>query len=189
MTDRRDDSGTGSVRTLLWCIPLFLIVHNAEEALTMPSWLASNLPLLRSKFFFFNHLTFSSGQLYISLFLVTIVPLTIAVVVLNKGLTKNSVMLMLTLQSVIGWNAVVPHVTGTILLGIYNPGLLTAVVINIPFTFLLFKEILAFKIINTKEIKRILMAGAVVYLPLVYLNHVIAENAAALLMGMLPGIR
>jgi hypothetical protein len=33
------------------------------------------------------------------------------------------------------------------------------------------------------------MIGAVVYVPLVYLNHVIAENAAALLLGMLPGVR
>lgn len=181
MTGRLEDNGTKSLRTLLWCIPFFTAVHNAEEALTMPSWIELHLVLLRSKFFFFHYLTFSTEQLYISLLLVTIVPLIITAFALKRELTKNSVMLLLTLQSVIGWNAVVPHAAGTVLLGMYNPGLVTAVVINIPFTVFLFRETLNAKVINPKELKRVVMIGAAVYLPLVYLNHVIAEHAAAVL--------
>ena len=67
-----------SYRQALWCIPILLLIHNAEEALTMPEWMNTYLPMLQEKLFLFRYVNFSTTQLYVSLFLVSITPFIIS---------------------------------------------------------------------------------------------------------------
>ena len=69
-----------------------------------------------------------------------------------------------------------PHFVGLFVLGMYNPGTITAVVLNIPFSVYLFREVKKEELLKSAEIKKIIFAGLVLYLPVVYLNHVLAHS-------------
>jgi hypothetical protein len=170
---------TGEKRLLLF-IPLLLIIHNAEEALFMPQWISTHLSMLQQKFFFFRYLEFSSKQLYTSLLLVTAVPGIVSYLCLRGGQSPKTTAVMLTLQSVIFWNALVPHLSGLLLLGIYNPGTVSAVLVNIPFSLYLFRRSDAFILPPKFPLLRILRIGALIYLPLVYTNHLLAKSISRL---------
>ncbi len=163
------------VKFRLWLIPIFLSIHNCEEALTMPQWLTVHLPKLQSAIPLFSYLHFSSTQLYLSLLLVTIIPFALTFICLRGTFTNIKVFLLLTLQSIIFWNALVPHIIGLFVLRTYNPGAVTAVTLNVPFSLYLLKEIVAEKLINENIRRKILLAGLVIYLPVVLSNHFLAQ--------------
>lgn len=171
----------GGLKRLFWFITFFLTLHNIEEALTMPQWMDAHLPLLKERIPIFQFLTFSSTQLYVSLVLVTLIPFIVSFLCLRGELSGQKITMMLTLQSIIFWNALMPHLSGAILLGMYNPGTVTAVLFNIPFTVYVIKKVKTFETAPAFSIKAIFSTGALVYLPLVYTNHLIAKAIANLL--------
>lgn len=169
-----------SVKQLFWLIPIILSIHNLEEALTMPQWVPAHLPLLRSTIPLFNHLHFSTAQLYISLSSVTLFPFLVTFFCTCRERTQRKIIIMLTLQAIIFWNALMPHISGVVVLGMYNPGVVTAVVCNVPFSVYLFKRMRTEGIITNNSMREILVAGVLLYLPVVYINHLLAEVAAKL---------
>lgn len=170
-----------SVKKLLWLIPIILSIHNIEEALTMPQWMSAQFPLLLEKIPLFNHLQFSRVQLYISLFFVTFFPFLLTFYCLRGDLSQRKIAAILTLQSIIFWNALVPHIGGLFVLGMYNPGAVTAVVFNIPFTIVLFRRLQMKGIVSVERKRNIFLVGLLLYLPVVYLNHLIAGFVAKIL--------
>ncbi len=158
-------------------IPVILFVHNLEEALTMPQWMSAHRTLLQEKISLFNHLQFSTAQLYLSLVSVTLFPLLLTIYCLRDELSKRKITILLILQSIIFWNALVPHIGGLFLLGMYNPGTVTAVAFNIPFTFFLFRKLERDGVISLHRVRNIPLIGLVLYLPIVYINHLLAEYA------------
>jgi len=105
-----------------WFIPIILSLHNLEEALTMPQWMSAHLPMLRFTIPIFEHLHFTTTQLYISLSLVTVIPLLVTFVCLRGERTATKISILLTLQAIIFWNALMPHISGLFALGMYNQG-------------------------------------------------------------------
>lgn len=171
----------GPIKHTLKRIPFFLAVHNIEEALTMPRWMDEYQDVLRERVPFMEHLQFSVPQLYLSLILVTIIPAVVTWFCFRDTITKKKVLVLLTLQSIIFWNAVMPHVTGVLYLGMYNPGTVTAVLFNIPFSIALASTVLRSGIVRVSDLVSCMTIGAVLYLPLVYLNHLIAQGLASLI--------
>jgi len=163
------------LKKILWFIPALLPVHNLEEALTMPVWVEENLWKVREVIPLFNHLQFSTPQLYLSLVLVTVVPFMVSFFCLRGELTERKVNILLTLQTIIFWNALVPHVSGVILLHMYNPGTISAVLINLPFSLYLLRYLLKHNILTHKQIGIVLVLGLIVYFPVVYVNHLLAS--------------
>ena len=178
-----DDSHHGklSFNQLLWFIPVVLIIHNTEEALTMPRWVEANLPMLREKIFPFQYINFSESQLYLSLVLVSIIPCILTALCLRPPLVKNRVAVLLVLQGIIFWNAFVPHLSGVVVLGMYNPGTVTAVFLNLPFSIYLFRQAAKEEMFTTKNLPKILFVALVLYLPAVYINHLLAEFIVSIL--------
>lgn len=164
----------------MWFIPFVLFIHNVEEALTMPQWLVENLSLVWERIPFFRFVNFSATQIYVSLFVVSVIPFVVAFLCFCTPLQKKKVFVMLTLPGIIFWNALVPHVSGVLLLGMYNPGVITAGIVNIPFSVYLFHRSLKERIITAKNLRNILFLALVVYLPAVYLNHLLAEMIAGI---------
>ena len=170
-----------TLKRLIWYIPIILAFHNLEEALTMPQWLLSNLPQLQEKITLFNDLQFSTKQLYLSLAAVTVLPFLLTVLCQKGELSKRKVEVMLVLQSIIFWNALMPHISGAIFLGMYNPGTVTAVACNIPFTFYLFSRVKKEGVVSNRVLRDIFALGFAVYLPLVYANHLMAQSIAKII--------
>ena len=172
---------TSDLKRLIWYIPVILTLHNLEEALTMPHWILLHLPLLREKIWLFDEFQFSTKQLYLSLISVTFFPFLISFFCQRGELSKRKLEIMMVLQSVIFWNALMPHISGLFVLGMYNPGTVTAVVCNIPFTFYLFSRVKNEGLVSNAMLRNIFTLGFAVYLPLVYANHLIAQSLAKIM--------
>ncbi len=170
-----DDSSESSSIKFFWFIPIVLAIHNLEEALTMPQWITTHLPMLRSTVPFFEYLHFSTTQLYISLFLVTLIPLVVTFVCLGGKRTATKVSILLIFQSIIFWNALMPHISGLFVLGMYNPGIITAVLFNVPFSVYLYRRVQQKNIISKNRLRNCILIGLIAYIPVVYLNHLIAQ--------------
>lgn len=171
----KDDTiGRGSLK-LFWSIPIILSIHNLEEALTMPQWMSAHLPMLRTTLPFFEHLHFSTTQLYVSLFLVTIIPSLVTFICLRSERTAKKTSILLTLQAIIFWNALMPHVSGLFVLGIFNPGTITAVLFNIPFSMYLYRRVRQEGIVSKNTLRNCIFIGLIAYLPVVYFNHLVAQ--------------
>ncbi len=166
------------VKRVLWFITFFLMIHNIEEAITMPKWMQLYQDIVKLRVPFMSHLQFSTVQLYISLVLVTLIPAVTTWLCLRGEIRRIGILTLLTLQAIIFWNALLPHAIGWLFLGMYNPGTVTAVIFNIPFSFYLFYRIRRSGIIPEKLIVRSIAMGLVFYLPLVYLNHLLAHAIA-----------
>ncbi|MEW6060674.1 MAG: HXXEE domain-containing protein [Bacteroidota bacterium] len=163
------------LKRILWLIPTLLAVHNLEEALTMPAWVKANMWKVREAIPLFHLLHFSTPQLYLSLIQVTVLPFLLAFFCLKGELTKRKLNILLTLQAIIFWNVLVPHLGGVIVLQMYNPGTVTAVLINLPFSLYLLKYLLKNEILTHKQLRSVSVLGLIVYLPAVYFNHLLAS--------------
>jgi hypothetical protein len=62
---------------LVWAVPLFIMIHNSEEALTMPRWLHEHMPAVAQQYGLpLTHIP-SPGELYLALAMGTAVPFLI----------------------------------------------------------------------------------------------------------------
>jgi len=169
-----DNIGIGSLK-FFWTIPIILSIHNLEEALTMPQWMSAQLPTLRSTLPFFEHLQFSTTQLYVSLFLVTLLPFLVTYFCLRGERTTKKISTLLILQAIIFWNGLMPHTTGLFVLRMYNPGAMTAILLNIPFSVFLYRRVVREGIVSKSTVHNCILIGLAAYLPIVYLNHLLAQ--------------
>jgi hypothetical protein len=167
--------GRSSHSKLFWSIPIILSIHNLEEVLTMPQWMPAHLPILSTTIPFFDHLQFSTTQLYVSLSLVTLIPFVVTFFCLHGERTTKKISILLTLQVIIFWNALIPHISGLLVLGMYNPGTITAVLLNVPFSIYLYKRMQQEEIVSNTTLRDCIFIGLAAYLPIVYLNHLLAQ--------------
>ena len=122
---------TGIPRRVLWAVPILLALHNAEEALTMPRY----LPLVRP------HLPSSlrppagmpTPAIFGVLAVVTLLPLGLAVWADRRPSASGARWGVALVEVVLALNAAW-HVAAALTLGGYAPGLVTAVLVNLPFS-------------------------------------------------------
>ncbi len=126
-----------SFRTLLpWLIPVLFTLHNAEEVLTV----RSHLPALRNAMP--ARLREIVGEYTVFQFAVLVAALTLAAWAVaffgNLGAAgSGGAYALLALQATLLVN-VISHVVGAIALRGYVPGLVTAVLVNLPYSWLVF---------------------------------------------------
>jgi hypothetical protein len=117
---------------LLWLVPIFLTIHNLEEAPLMESWykrLPMKLPL-----------TITTRQFAIAVTFITIVGFIITYLGVEYLANQTGYLLVLAMQAILAFNAFVPHIATTIRFRMYSPGVITAVLIMLPFSFYLFRR-------------------------------------------------
>jgi Protein of unknown function with HXXEE motif len=164
---------------LLWLIPVLLSVHNTEEALTMPQWVSENRGQISSVLPV--RIDFSKSQLLASLASATIVPFCITAVCVGGARGSFRIKILLGLQAIVFMNALIPHIVLTLWLMKYNPGFVTAVLFNIPFSIYLFHRAVKEGYTTRKNLTQIFVASFLLYPAVAYLNHVIGEIAVKIL--------
>ncbi|HTX17716.1 MAG TPA: HXXEE domain-containing protein [Bacteroidota bacterium] len=169
-----------SLRRLLWLVPIVLAIHNAEEALTMPRWVMDNLPLIRDALPLKVDLAFTPAQLVASVSVATVVPFGVAL--FSAGGRGGSVRIfpLLLIQAVVFLNAIIPHLYLSLWFLRYNPGIVTAVVLNIPFSLYFFRRLLAEKLLTRRGLLWSFVAAAVSYPAIAWLLHASGELIARL---------
>jgi hypothetical protein len=117
---------------LLWLVPIFLTIHNLEEAPFMGAWY-KRLPM---KF----PLTITTRQFVIAATFITIAGFIITYLGVEYMANETGYLLILGMQAILLFNAFVPHIATTIRFRMYSPGVITAVLIMLPFSFYLFRR-------------------------------------------------
>lgn len=124
---------------VLWLVPLLLAIHNAEEALLFPRYLPLVLSRLPEGWRALAGAV-TLGQVGIALALVTLVPLLLAIWAFQRPASDLPVWLLLLVQATVLLNVLWHVTTALVVFGGYAPGLLTALLINLPFSIYLLRR-------------------------------------------------
>lgn len=117
---------------LLWLVPIFLTIHNLEEAPFMENWykrLPMKIPL-----------TITTRQFAIAVTFITIAGFLLTYVGVEYLADPTGYSLVLGMQAILAFNAFVPHIATTLRFRMYSPGVITAVLLMLPFSFYLFRR-------------------------------------------------
>lgn len=149
-----------SRKTLLWLVPIFLTIHNLEEAIVMPAFLATrNAAVPGSLRQLIPPVTYK--QFLTALIIITIIPYLIALFWLSR---KWAVYVLLGFQVVMLIN-VFAHVMMALFLKGYAPGVATALLINLPFSVYLLRRALVEKWVSRKAAVLMFPIGLVIHGP------------------------
>lgn len=129
---------------LLWLVPIFFMLHNIEEAPFMEGW-SKRLPLK------------IHPRVYTRQFVIAVTFLTLGgflITYFGVEYLQNSTghLIVLGIQAIMFFNAFISHIGSTIRFRMYSPGVITATLITIPFSFYLFQRALVEYIISWKQI-------------------------------------
>ena len=122
-----------SKKTLLWLVPILTTVHNLEEAVFMPMVLARRNSAIPT----FLHSVLppiTYGQFLLALFTMTAIPYLIAWFASREQERAGVGMLLLLSVQFMMFVNVFAHAVLALLMGGYSHGLVTALVINLPFS-------------------------------------------------------
>lgn len=130
-----------SYRALQWMVAGFVLLHNLEEALTIPAYapevrgrLAGRVPdaMLAA--------LDDLGWLYPSLVGATLLPAVVVLIATTGQPSRGKAWAVVFVQSLFFANVFIPHVPAAAVLSGYAPGLATAILINLPYSIYFFRR-------------------------------------------------
>ncbi len=126
-------------------------------------------------------LSFSGPQLLLSIVLATLLPWGVTVWGLYSRHVSLGTYAIHLIQAIVFLNAVVPHVVLLFILQAYNPGAVTAIFLNIPFTLYLFHRAMEERVLAGRMVVRLALLACLVYPAAAAVIHFGGESLAALL--------
>jgi hypothetical protein len=147
-------------RVLLWLVPVFLMLHNMEEAPFMERW-SKRLPLK-------IHPTVNTRQFVVAVAFLTLGGFLLTYASLEWLPASIGYFLILGMQAILFVNAFIPHLVTTIRFRLYSPGVVTAALITIPFSIYLFQRAFAEQILTWEHFWLLLGIAPVVMVLLVF---------------------
>ena len=133
-----------SFECLLWLVPIFFTLHNMEEAPFMESW-SKRLPLK-------IHPTVSTRQFVIAVTFLTLAGFLLTYFGVEYLANQTGYLIVLGIQTILLFNAFVPHIASTIRFRMYSPGVVTALLITLPFSFYLFRRALTENLLSWSQL-------------------------------------
>ena len=128
---------------LLWLVPIILTIHNIEEAPFMEGW-SKRLPLK-------IHPTISTRQFVIAVTFLTLAGFLVTYLGVVYLANPTGYLMVLGIQAILLFNTFMPHLATTIRFRMYSPGVITALLITLPFSYYLFQRALNENIINWNQ--------------------------------------
>ena len=119
---------------LLWLVPIFFMLHNLEEAPFMESW-SKRLPLK-------IHPVVTTRQFVIAVTILTLAGFLITYFGVEYLANSTGYLIVLGIQAILLFNAFIPHIAATVRFRMYSPGVISATLITLPFSFYLFRRAL-----------------------------------------------
>lgn len=149
-------------RVVVWLIPILLTLHNAEEAIAFRRL----LPRMRAMMPAALESRLSYGALVQALVALSAVAFVLAIVAHMRPHSARWFWLLLALQAAIGINAVAHVITAAFLFRDYAPGVLTAVLVNAPFTGFVFARASRDQWVSAKALRATVPAALVLHGPI-----------------------
>lgn len=137
----------------------------------MPRWVAEHTPEIISRLPSFTAVQFTSRQLFASLAISTIIPFIVTILCANGEKRSRKLFLLFLLQMIILLNVFVPHIVATVVMERYNPGAITAVFCNLPFSVYLFRKAQREYFLSWHDLFLLLLTAALVYIPVAAAIH------------------
>lgn len=171
-------NGWFSVGTLLWLFPVMFMLHDFEEIIFIDGWWerhgAAALPrvpvFLRPRLMKIATMTSAQFAVAVMLEFICFIPITYA------AAEQGWYLLILSCNAVLFLH-VFTHVGQSLFLGRYTPGVVTAVLLGIPYPLYLFYRLIHEDLISMGDIYRSLPFGLLL-LPLVLLGHELGRRVA-----------
>lgn len=128
---------------LLWLVPVFFALHNLEEAPFMERW-SRRLPLK-------IHPVVTTRQFALAVTFLTLAGFLLTCYALEILGSSTGYILILAIQAILLFNALIPHIAITIRFRMYSPGVITAVLITLPFSYYLFRRAITENILSWSQ--------------------------------------
>lgn len=128
---------------LLWLVPVFFMLHNIEEAPFMESW-SKRIPLK-------IHPAVSTRQFVIAVTFLTLAGFLLTYLGVEYLANQTGYFMVMGIQAILLFNAFVPHIASTIRFRMYSPGVITGILITLPFSFYLFRRALSENMLTTTQ--------------------------------------
>ena len=124
---------------VLWLVPILLALHNAEEALFFPRYLPFVISRLPGGW---QSLAapLTTGQVWAALAVVTAGAFAVAWWAVRRPASPAARWTLLLVQTTMLLNALWHVLTAAVLFGGYAPGLVTGVLVNLPFSIYLLRR-------------------------------------------------
>ena len=124
---------------VLWLVPVLLALHNAEEALFFPRYLPFVISRLPGGW---QSLAapLTTGQVWAALAVVTAGAFAVAWWAVRRPASPAARWTLLLVQTMMLLNALWHVLTAAVLFGGYAPGLVTGVLVNLPFSIYLLRR-------------------------------------------------
>jgi hypothetical protein len=174
-------SGRQSIARILWLLPIVFIIHDGEELLTIPSWIASHqreldqiakmsevaAKLMRS-------LPTTTTQVAIA---IGFILLLFIVVTIGASMSSRRGLWIYTYASLLGglFLHVFTHIGQAVLVGGYVPGIIGAVAVVIPGTIYIYKRLFEEKFLTLKSAAFVALIGLALFVPGAMLAHQIGR--------------
>jgi len=129
---------------LLWLVPVFFMLHNLEEAPFMERW-SKRLPLKINPIL-------STRQFVIAVTLLTLIGFLVTYLGVEYLHNSTGYLIVMEMQTILLFNAFIPHIGSMIRFRMYSPGVMTATLITLPFSFYLFHRALTENMIIWKQL-------------------------------------
>jgi hypothetical protein len=142
-------------------LPFAFLFHNLEEALAMEAWSQKMLSPVQPPV--------TSKQFAVAAVMITLVGFA---AFFSKFFLKSSEkydFLMTAFAGMIFLNAFFPHLVGTIVFGMYVPGILTALFINLPLTLYIFFANIKNRNLTAGQTVFLILCGGLVGAPTAFL--------------------
>ncbi len=123
-----------SFTRLLWLVPVFFALHNMEEAPFMADW-SKKLPVK-------IRLVVSTRQFVIAVTILTLAGFILTFLGTTQIPQPIGYLVILEIQMALAFNAILPHLLSTLRFRMYSPGVISAILINLPFSYYLFQRAL-----------------------------------------------
>lgn len=111
-------------KTMQWLFPIAVTIHNSEEAVFMPRWIAAHA----------NRLPWHPGhtKIWCGLLLLTIAAFAITYLSARKNKQSVWAYLLFGYMSAMLANVLIPHIPATLIFREYTPGVVSAAFVNLP---------------------------------------------------------
>jgi hypothetical protein len=165
-----------SLTSLIWLFIATFMIHDLEEIIFVERWMNKNHVIvcsvipspLRRWFSSFQSITSSQFTVAVALELIIFIPTTILAADFHSYLLF------------IGFNAVLlihvfTHLFQSLILRMYTPGVVTAIVVTLPYTLYLFYRLADVGILNWAVFTKSLDVG-ILLLPIVIFGHLIGKR-------------
>jgi hypothetical protein len=173
------------VRTILWLLPIIFLIHDSEELLTMPSWIANHhneltqiASINKSIAEIIHSLPTTVPQIAIA---ITLILLLFIVITAGAFFSKGKGFWFYAYMCLLGvlFLHVFTHLAQTIIFAGYTPGVVAAIIVIIPGSLYIYNQLFKSGFLTVKTAVISALIGFVLFVP----GALLAQQIGGMLAG------